>query len=184
MSDNESADEILDEVDEVSDNNSDEEYDGSTSGSDSLDEDYKSDDDDMEYREMLDPMEIKQSNDYPITQIVLHPNERRSNKDFLDQVETAQLVATFTQMISNHNYIPPINTDGYDDPRDIAIKAIQERGLGREKQTIPIMVMRKLPLVVDRTNGKTIQYVEYINPNDEAIALPFLPPLRELSKAV
>jgi hypothetical protein len=179
MSDSESGEEIIDEVsDEVE---SSDEEESSKSGSD----DDSSDDTSTEdYYDLLDPMEVKQTEDYPMIKYVLRPDQRRTNKDYLDQMETAQLVATFTQMISNHNYIPPINTDGYDDPRDIAIKAIQERGLGRKKQTIPITIERRLPPVIDSESRKIIQYVEHIDPNDTAIALPFLPPLKELSKAL
>jgi len=197
MSDTESGEEIIDEVEEaeddaeagdVLDNASDVESgdDESDTGSGASDDESRESDDDLisDIAETLDPREVKQRGDYPIVEIVLQPGQRRTNKDFLDQMETAQLVATFTQLISNHDYIPPINTEGYDEPRDIAIKAILERGLDRKKQTIPITIKRKLPRVVDRSKERIIQYVEYIDPNDPAIAMPFLPALRELSKAV
>jgi hypothetical protein len=124
------------------------------------------------------------NDDYPIIKVILPPNQRRTSKDYLDQMETAQLIATFAQMISDHNYMPPINTDGHDDPRDIAIKAIMERGLDRKKKTIPFIIERVLPQVIDKNRGKIIQYVEKIDPNDTSIAIPFLPALKELSKAI
>ena len=154
-------------------------FDDSSSVEESLEEDLDTDDYDF-----LDPMEVKQNDNYPVVKKVLPPGQRRSNKDFLDQTETAQLIATFTQMISNFNYVPPINTEGHDDPRDIAIKAIMERGLDRKKKTIPLTIERALPPVIDRTRGKIIQYVEHIDPNDPAIAIPHLPALKELSTAL
>lgn len=176
MSDSDSGEELIDEISEEEASEEEASSDHESGSDESVSDD--------EYYDLLDPMETRQREDYPVIKYVLRPEQRRTNKDYLDQMETAQLVATFTQLISNHNYIPPINTDGYDDPRDIAIKAIQERGLNRKKQTIPIMIERKLPPVVDKARGKIIQYVEYINPNDTAVALPYLPPLKELSKAI